>query len=215
MFSVLRLLMLLIAVLAAASPVSLSSRARIEAGKYVEVQCRGMYHTFLFRSRTSLTILQVQENSSELTPRNSKNTLSTNSNAGPTLLSGKNVRAIPSLDPGRDTDTLVARTGDGNIFPHKYNTRVPHLSPAVDERLNLMPQCNTGQHGKTWLLYPMMEDGKEFRNRTRPGPDRVLVVADGTGDGPYRNYVFCASVFHPKDMDENDRDGSFDTCSET
>jgi hypothetical protein len=65
----------------------------------------------------------------------------------------------------------------------------------------------------------MMEGGNEFRERTRAGPDRVIVVADGTGQGPYSNYVFCGSIFHPlnpEDKPENAKDdedyGSFEPC---
>jgi hypothetical protein len=73
-----------------------------------------------------------------------------------------------------------------------------------------MPECSTAQTGKTWLLYPMLEGGVEFRGLVHEGPDRVLVVADGTGNGPFTNFVYCGAVFHPRE-----NDSSFETCHET
>jgi hypothetical protein len=75
--------------------------------------------------------------------------------------------------------------------------------------LNLIPECHTAQRSKTWLLYPMLEGGALFQDRVHVGSERVLVVADGTGHGPYSNLVYCGAVFHPKE-----RDGYFEPCDE-
>ena len=222
MISALKLLILLIAVFSAASPFSVKPRANMQADNYIEVQCRGMHHASSFHSRTPLTITQARVNTSALTPQINNDTLSGSSDATPMLLNGKNVREIPFSDPGRCTDTIVARAWNGNICPHTYNTNAPDKSPAVDEMLNLMPECHIRQRGKTWLTFPMMEGGNPWRNRTRAGPDRVIVVADGTGLAPYRNFIFCGSIFHPlnpEDKDEvrreDDDTGYFEPCSET
>jgi hypothetical protein len=83
------------------------------------------------------------------------------------------------------------------------------MSPAVDEMLNLIPECQTNQRGKTWFLFPILNQGKVFRDRTSPGPDRVLVVADSTQLGQYGNYIFCGTIFHASGVD-----GHFELCSE-
>jgi hypothetical protein len=93
--------------------------------------------------------------------------------------------------------------------PHAYNPNTPDMSPAVDEVLDLMPLCRTRQPGKTWFLYPILNGGATFHGGDDPGPDRILLVASGSGPGHYTNFVFCGTVFHENQYH------SFEPCYET
>ena len=80
--------------------------------------------------------------------------------------------------------------------------------------LSLIPECSPRQRGKTWLLYPLLATKDGFKDRVHDGTARVLVVADGTGDGPYSNFFYCGAVFHPKSGDPKNRDLYFEPCDE-
>jgi hypothetical protein len=75
----------------------------------------------------------------------------------------------------------------------------------VQDAINAMPECATGQADKSYFEFPITDPAF---NGGDPGPDRLIAIAEGTKPD-LKNAVYCLSLTHREAATKN----AFNLCT--
>ncbi|KAH9869005.1 hypothetical protein J1614_008082 [Plenodomus biglobosus] len=82
-------------------------------------------------------------------------------------------------------------------YPQQYgNARGIPSDPEVVAALNAIPGCETGQNGKKFFEYPLMNPTWTGSAQGGQGPHRIISIAPNVGPGGTRQFTYCLAITH-------------------